>query len=173
MATFKPIVLKGKVHINKKKESNIKIEIIHRGEVDRIKTNYYVPPTLMDEDGKVKKEHPNSKFINTKLKEKTLDYEKTLLKLDEKFLEGLSVLQIKKILVGEDVSEIDFWIYAKKRIQELREAGRNGTANSYEDSVKRFKEVVKVGWLPFSNIDKKLLESFVTQKKKIINQLTA
>lgn len=171
MPTFKPVILKGKIHINKKGESNIKILVVHKGKAEYIKTDYYVPPKIgnketLGPDGKIISSHANASFINAKLKELTLSYELAILKLDAKFIEGLTTKQIKQILVGEDISDVDFYGYAKRRIQELKDAGRTGTANSYSDSVERLKEFTKTEWLPFNQMDKKFLENFVTHKKK-------
>lgn len=171
MPTFKPVILKGKIHINKKGESNIKILIVHKGQAEYIKTDYYIPPKIgnketLGADGKIISSHANASFINAKLKELTLSFELTILKLDAKFIEQLTTKQIKQILVGEDITKTDFYSYSKRRINELKEAGRGGTANSYSDSVERLKEFTKTNWLPFDEMDKKFLENFVTHKKK-------
>lgn len=172
MPTFKPVVLKGKIHINKKGESNIKILIVHHKIPDYIKTDHYIDPNLMNDDGKIDKKHPNATRINLKLSEKLTEYQKKILEHDEVYIEGLNVKQIKALLLKDKIKkeneteDIDFFQYANKRIEELKNEGREGTANSYSDSVKRLKEYIKLDKLPFESIDKKLLESFILYKKR-------
>lgn len=48
IATFKPVVLSGKIHLKQDGTSNVKIRIYHNRELQYFSTKYYIEPNLID-----------------------------------------------------------------------------------------------------------------------------
>jgi site-specific recombinase XerD len=166
MPTFKPVVLKGAAQLTLKKESNIKIAVIHHGKSAYIATEYYIQPKFMLKSGYISDKYPDYDWLNTRLNEKILKFKKKLIRVDAKMVDRMTVQQIKQFVIDDEISDIEFFSYCKKRISEIRANGNTGTAASYEDSVKRFKEFVRLEILPFEALTKRLLESFIAKKKE-------
>jgi hypothetical protein len=118
MATLKAVILKDQV--NKKGESNIKILIVHKGVTKYIKTDHYVKPDFMMPSGKVNKKCPNSELINTELNAKIIEYQRKIIKLGDD-IKRLNSTQIKEYLTQENLEQIDFFEFAKRHIQYLKE----------------------------------------------------
>jgi hypothetical protein len=165
MATFKPVVLKGKIHINKKGESNIKILIVQNGQNEYIKTDYYTNPEWMLPSGKVnKKKHPNADYINMELGSLVTKYERTILQLGE-YARVITAKQIKELLTGEKLEDIDFFEYADRRIQYLKDDGQK-TWKTYHDSIEQIKKFVGRPVLQFAEINEDF--SVIQLKKNIV-----
>ena len=163
MASFKPVIRKGQ--INKQGLSNIKIQIVHEGKTDYIATDYFVDPNFMKPNGEVKEKYPNSDYINKKLSQIVYEYKRDMLRYSEKGYKFNSAKEIKNTLILPPQKEItDFFQYCTHRIQQLKD-NKKGTAVTYENSITQFKKVLNIPVLPFSAINKNLLELFEAKAK--------
>ena len=163
MATFKAVVLKGQK--NKKELSNIKILIVQHGDTAYIKTDYYIEPKFMLDSGKIQKKHPNFDELNQKLGIKILEYERKIIGLGDT-AKYLSAKQIKEFLNTKNLEQIDFFEYAVRRINHLKDTGKR-THQIYSDSIVQIKEFVGRPILPFNEITVSFLERFETHSKDV------
>lgn len=157
MPTYKAVVLSGKNQENSKGEKNIKICLTHKRRAVYIPTTYYIKGSQIGKDGKVKY-HPNATYINMSINATILKFQKADMAIGQD-IEAMSAMDLKKLRISENNGAIDFYKFAERRIQELKEAGKQAYI-SYADSIKRLKEFYTAPVLPFHDINKKFLEEF-------------
>jgi site-specific recombinase XerD len=157
MASLKPVVKKDKSHINAKGESRILILVVHKGKNVYLRTDFSTNPKHMLASGKIRSTHPNATELNKKLGLIVDGYQSKILKLKTS-LNNIDIHQLKEILARENSLSEDFYTFADKKIEEIRQRSKK-TADTYKHSVNKLQKVAP-GFLPFSSIDKKLLEKF-------------
>lgn len=169
-----------KKQIRKDGKTNIKIRIFHKGKTRYIGTKYYVKPKDFSiSDGKVKRSHPNSSFLNKELKLLEARYETKIIEipnadyltcsqivekltLKEEIANFLEVISAKIVsLIPSDPDEKSTWEkYYYTRINIKKYLG-------YEDNFpKKFKRhhfkvgMIEEPFLPFYEIDQDFLIDF-------------
>ncbi len=166
MATFK-VILKDK---RKDGNYNVKIQIIHNGQPQFIKTEFYLTGKQINKFGRVKN-HPNASIINARLDEMISGYER---KLDEIFLNlnNLTAKQVKEYLTSSvKRNEVEFFTFMEEYIGNLKARyekeletdpkASKKTLECYDllqKSVRRF--MGKEQTLFFKDIDKSWLEKY-------------
>lgn len=157
MTTFKACIRLNQS--NKQGLTNIKIRITHNGNSDYFSTEHYIKPDFMNnKKGIVKDKCPNADYYNSSISDKINDLIKKKLKAGNQ-VDRWSVKQLKEYLSEEEKENIDFFEYTEKRIQFLKENNK-ATWKVYSDALHVFKQFVGVRILPFSSLDKRLLERF-------------
>lgn len=177
MANLKLVILTSKVKSNG--ECRVYVQLTHKRQVEQIPTSVNVKPENF-EFGKVSKKDPNSGLKNIMLMEILTGFESKLLKLGEK-QEYMTIKSIRSFLKSksEIFCETDFFKYSRNRISELRDMGKDGTANPLSNAVNRFEEFIKKDRIDFNEITVNMLERFVSyyqkkgnKKNSIANYLT-
>ena len=123
MATFKPVVLKGNKHLKSDNTSNIKIRITHNRKADYISTVYYINPDQFKNGSAA---GGNSKFINERLADLLLIYQRRYLELGG-MAENMTVQELKAAVLKEKAEEIDFLKFAEDYQKQLLKEGKEGS----------------------------------------------
>ena len=135
-----PLVIR--VHSGRKR-SDINLKIY-------LKENQFDPISQ-----KVKRNHPNEKVINQRLKQTLLDLEKTKLNL-EITDEALSAEKIKNTLI-KPIPKLNFIEYGKKVVEEMRAVNRLGNALAYEGALNALQTYSGRSDLQFKEVNYELL----------------
>lgn len=106
---------------------------------------------------KVKKNHPNEKMINMRIKQAVLQVQDTKLNLEIRD-EVLSAEKIKNNVVKPQ-PKLNFIQYADGLILQMRQVNRNGNASAYRDAINALKEYSGRTDLQFKEINYELLSS--------------
>lgn len=165
MATFKAVVRAKQT--NRQGLTNVKIRVTQNGICDDIPTKHYIKPGHIKTSGIVLKD-PNSDYINNQISITIVEYQNKLLKAGKK-AERWDGKQIKHYLMSENLIEMDYFEYARKRIAYLKENNK-ATWVTYNQGIDQFEKFVGVNYLPFPEITKSLLEKFAD---KYTNKNTA
>ncbi len=135
MATFKPVVLSGKIHLKQDGTSNIKIRIYHNRELQYFSTNYYIEPNLIDKSGNISSTANNSELLVYDLNELLQKLRGIYLKLGNSRTQYMTCSELKKEIeksLTPDSEFIDFVAFSKKIIQKTK---KEKTAEWYERSL--------------------------------------
>jgi integrase len=104
---------------------------------------------------KVKKNHPNEKMINQRIRQAILEVEKTTLTLEMKE-EVISAEKIKSTIV-KPVPKFNFIQFGEKVVTDMRNVNRNGNANAYRDALIALKKYSGKTALEFTEVNYELL----------------
>ena len=104
---------------------------------------------------KVKKNHPNEKLINQRIRKAVLEVEKTTLNLEMKE-EVITSEKIKSTIV-KPVAKLNFFQYGEKIIADMRNVKRNGNANAYRDALIALKTYSGKATFEFTEVNYELL----------------
>jgi len=135
MATFKPVVLSGKVHLKQDGTSNIKIRLYHNKELQYFSTKYYVEPNYIDKSGAVSPIAPNSELLNYEVSELLQNIRGNYLKLGNSRTKYMTCAELKKEIernMSPENEFIDFVAFTKKVIMNTK---KDKTAEWYERSL--------------------------------------
>ena len=157
MATFKAVILKGKVHVKQDKTTNIKIRITHNKKSDYISTDLYVHHKKFSNGFATGGEAAN--FLNSRIRDELEKYTQRYWKLGDT-VSHIPVKELKKrLMVADFKDEIDFHAFAEEYTRLLIAQGRIGSArglNGVTSNLKKFKKK-----LLFSQINVQFLNEFV------------
>ena len=132
MSTFK--VLLDKRRKLKDETYPLVIRIYNGRKFSTYKLKVYLKESQFDTSKqKVKKNHPNEKLINQRIRKAVLEVEKTTLNLEMKE-EFISAEKIKNNIVRPQ-PKLNFIEYGEKLIADMREVSRNGNADAYRDAI--------------------------------------
>lgn len=106
---------------------------------------------------KVKRNHPNEKMINMKIKQTVFQVENTKLNLEIRD-EILSAEKIKSQIV-KPLLKLNFIEYGEKIVAEMRAVNRIGNALAYEGAINALKSYSGKSKLQFTEINYELLKS--------------
>lgn len=166
MANLKLVIFKNKPKENG--ECSVYAQITHRGKVDWIPTGIYVLPVNFKGTRVYggRNGDPNASLKNVKLNEVSTKYEMKLLNLGSK-ADSLTVKIIKNFLIAKsDVFCItDFFEYTSRRIKELEDMNRIGTAHLLQATYNSLKTYHPKS-LDFSDITVNFLEKFISACQK-------
>lgn len=160
MATFKPVILKGDIHIKSDGTTNLKIRITHNRKADYISTDLYVIPN------KTKKgyhEGSNADFINDRLTDYLSKYQKAYLNLGEK-ARYMTVKELKQAITEENRNDIDFIRFAENYMAQLQAQKKEGSIRAVRGFLVNLKAFSPT--LSFHHIDSKYLTSFENYLRK-------
>lgn len=135
MATFKPVVLSGKVHLKQDGTSNIKIRLYHNKESQYFSTKYYVQPNYVDNSGTISPFAPNSELLNFEVSELLQKIRGSFLKLGNSRTRYMTCAELKQEIersMSPENEFIDFVVFSKKVIQETK---KEKTAEWYDRSL--------------------------------------
>lgn len=135
MATFKPVVLSGKVHLKQDGTSNIKIRLYHNKELQYFSTKYYVEPNYIDKSGAVSPIAPNSELLNYEVSELLQKIRGNYLKLGNSRTKYMTCAELKKEIernMSPENEFIDFVAFTRKVIMNTK---KDKTAEWYERSL--------------------------------------
>lgn len=104
---------------------------------------------------KVKRNHPNEKIINMRIRQAILKVQETSLKL-EMNEEVITAHKIKSTIV-KPRPQWNFIQFGDKLIQDMRNVGRQGNANAYRDAIAALKTYSGRTDLQFKEVDYRLL----------------
>ncbi len=138
---------------------NIKIRIFHNGSTRYIATKYNVPKNQFSlSDGKVRKSHPLSGFLNKELKLLEGQYEEKILKI--KNIESLTISQlISKLKQKRQKAEL--FELMEDYIVWLKSQGRVKTAKTYETTKHALEEYTGRKQILMIELDDNFLASYV------------
>lgn len=123
MATFKPVVLSGKIHLKQDGTSNVKIRIYHNRELQYFSTKYYIEPNLIDKSGNISPFANNSELLIYDLNELLQKLRGIYLKLGSSRTQYMSCSELKKEIEKSLAPEnefIDFVSFSKNIIQNTK-----------------------------------------------------
>lgn len=170
MPNFKPIVRKD--HTSKNGVARIYIQVPFKGRTDRLKTDYYIDPKFMQDNGKVKDTHPLAAKIN-------LGLTREVMKCWSVFASGRfnNIRELMDALKRDESGEgADFFTYAEKRADELHAEKRFSSENGIRSLITILKEMYKQDTLPFYKIDSEFilrLKDHLMSHDKSINTVIA
>ena len=154
MATFKAEVYKHQ----KRSDGtwNVKIRVTHNREKKYLSTSIYVKPDDITRSFKLKKN------ITDKTDKMIEEYEAICADLG---------LRLKTMSMGELITElekglkpkvenIDFIAFSARKIKEMEEAGRGGSAKSYKTTIESLKRFIKRDTLNISEITSGFMEDY-------------
>ena len=107
---------------------------------------------------RILKKHPNQTALNLHLMNIQLQYELKIVEITAKNSK-LKVVELKQILLGEDLKDSTFYDFALKQIEHMEVQGRFGNAQSYITATNRFIEFANKN-LKLSVIDFQLVLDF-------------
>ncbi len=143
MATFKPVIFKGKDHIKSDGTTNINIRVYHRKISQYISTPYYIPPEHMLESGGISPLHPNADTLDYEIGELIQKHKGNFIKLGTNRTSKMSCTELRDILISmsEPQSDfIDFVDFSKKVVEGTK---KKKTASWYDNSINSFKKFWK------------------------------
>ncbi|NCA79962.1 MAG: hypothetical protein EOM76_07245 [Sphingobacteriia bacterium] len=115
MATFRAIVLKGKIHLKKDNTSNIKIRITHNQKSEYIPTDLFIQPDNLKNGTAT---GTNAAFINMRITDYLQIYQRRYLKLGD-MAEKLNVRELRDELLKDHIEQIDFLKFAEDYQKQL------------------------------------------------------
>ena len=139
MATYKAVILKGKIHTKNDGTSNIKIRVTHNRKVDYISTDLFINPDDMDKVQGVANSGRNKDFINLRITDYLYKYRKKDIELGDKRL-YMSVSNLKEHLINGKTSgnQIDFFEFISEFIEKVSVKGTSEQYNALVGSLKNF-----------------------------------
>lgn len=168
MATFKAEVYKHQ----KRSDGtwNVKIRVTHNREKKYLSTSIYVKPDDITRSFKLKKN------ITDKTDKMIEEYEAICSDLG---------LRLKTMPIGELISElekgvkpkvenIDFIAFSARKIKEMEEDGRGGSAKSYKTTIESLKRFIKRDTLAISEITSTFMEDYekwLRDRKPLTNRV--
>ena len=161
MATFKPVVLIGKVHLKQDGTSNIKIRIYHNRESQYFPTNHYIKPELLDKSGTVSPLADNSDLLIYEINGVIQKLREVYLKLGNTRTQYMTCADLKKEIEKSLAPEnefIDFVAFSQKIIKETK---KHKTAEWYERSLSALCWYTKRGKLDIKSITSSMLNLMI------------
>ena len=156
--------IKAILYTHKKLKDNshpIVLQFIHDRKIRKIALGYSITPSYWDEEkGLVQSNHPNSKSLNSLIKQKIGEAEKEKIKLQSE----------KEIFTVDDlISRIrktrpktSFFTYTENLISEMLKAKKIGNADIYKTTLSVVRSFYNKSTLEFSQIDFNFLKSLET-----------
>lgn len=109
---------------------------------------------------KVRKTHPNYKWLNNFLKGKRAEAQQEILKVREKSKNGVTADILKQAVEGSWQDLTDFFTFAEDIIADFEKRGKYRRKRNYKVVMGRMREFWGKDKLPFSNIDVTFLRKF-------------
>ena len=157
MAKVSSTIRKGQ--IKKDGKANIKIRIFHNGGTRYIGTKYNVSTKLFSiPEGRVKRSHPQSSFINKELKILEAKYEAKIMEMKD--LEIISVSQLVAKLKEKKKKSTNLLELFENRVSEFKKTPDKNTWRSYNNTLINLKSFTGREFLSLVEIDEKFLEGF-------------
>ncbi|GHT33505.1 tyrosine recombinase [Bacteroidia bacterium] len=181
MANLKLVVFSKKAKENG--ECRVYVQLTHKGKVTWIKTIVCVRPEYFDGGRINPRKDPNAGLKNIAISGDMSKYERKLLDIGDK-ADYMNIETLCNFLKSKSdvLCETDFFRFSEKRIAELKEIGRFGTATPLQNAVNRFRDFLKTKKqyaIDFNDISTSLLEKFIYhyqqaghKKNSIANYLT-
>jgi hypothetical protein len=160
MATFKPVILKGKCHQKSDGTSNIKIRIYHNGTVQYVSTEYFIEPSFMGRDGSILPACINAESFNYELGEILQHFRTICIKLGSYRTQKMTCLELKDELLKQINPEnevIDFVAFSQKIIDNVP---KKKTSEWYQDSIHSFSNFYNSKVININDIRSRTLEEF-------------
>lgn len=157
MSSFKAVIFTGKNQTKSDGTINIKIRITHNRKVDYIATELYILPDSFDKSSGVVKTGKNKDYINLRITDHILKYQKKDIELGER-RDYMTVKQIKTFLLEEKKNSgaLDFFEISKEYLKSVTSSGTLRWHNTAIASLKSF-----IGdKLPFSEINLAFLKQY-------------
>jgi len=160
VATFKAVILKGKIHVKEDGTTNLKIRITHNRKADYISTDLYVTP---DKTKKGYSAGSNSEYVTDRTTDYISKYQKAYLNLGEK-TKFMTVKELKQSITDEKQNEIDFIKFADNYMIQLQAQKKEGSFRAARGLLVNLKAFSPT--LYFHQIDSRFLTRFETYLKK-------
>lgn len=154
MATFKAVILKGKIHVKEDGTTNLKIRLIHNRKADYISTDLYVIP---DKTKKGYHEGNNAEYVNDRITDYLSKYQKAYLNLRDK-ARFMTVKEVKQAVTDDKQNEIDFIKFADNYMIQLQAQKKEGSFRAARGLLVNLKAFAPT--LYFHQIDSRFLASF-------------
>lgn len=136
MATFKPVVLTGNIHLKQDGTTNIKIRLYHNRESQYFSTNHYINPAMLDKaSGIISPLVDNCELLTYDINETIQKLRGVYLRLGNARTQYMTCADLKKEIEKSLAPEnefIDFVAFGQKIIKETK---KTKTAEWYERSL--------------------------------------
>lgn len=166
MATFKPVVLTGKIHQKLDGTSNIKIRIYHNRESQYISTKHYVAPELMDGSGNISPQADNSELLNYEINDTIQKIRSVYIKMGSARTTYMTCGDLKKEIersLSQQNEIIDFIAFSKEIIKGTKKAK---TAQWYEGGLNALCSFTRKNKVDVKAITSDLLNSMMLKMAK-------
>ncbi len=152
MATFRAVILTGKHHVKADGTTNVKIRITHHRQNQYISTDLYVVPDDW------KDAQTGDPFMNSRIIDHLATYNHRYLALGD-IAQRLTALELKRqLMIGTDMTNIDFWEFADRYMADLKRLGKKGSIRGFRGPVAKLKAFRPS--LKFADIDRAFLTAF-------------
>lgn len=161
MATFKPVVLVGKIHLKQDGTTNIKIRIYHNRESQYFSTTHFVKPAMLDKSGVISPLADNCDLLTYELNESIQKLRGIYLKLGNARTQYMTCADLKKEIEKSLAPEnefIDFVAFGHKIIKDTK---KTKTAEWYERSLSALCWYLKRDKLDIKAITSSMLNSMI------------
>lgn len=149
---------------------NIKIRIFHEDSARYIATKFNVPFDMFSiPDGKVKRSHPQSGFINKELKILEARYEAKIMEMDD--LDIISVSQLVSRLKRKPREIVNLINLFSERIDELKKHPDKTTWRTYNNTKLNLISFAGREFIPLVAVDEHFLEKFTAWHLKKENSV--
>ncbi len=160
MATFRAVILKGKIHVKDDLTANIKIRVTHNGKAEYYGTDLYINPDYF-KNGYASGN--NADFINMRILDYLNLYHRRYLDLGN-MTSAMTVKELKKEISHDKTESIDFIKFAEEYLANLKLDGRQGSVRAvrgFLSNLKAYRPKVQ-----FSNINSQFLQGFEAWMKR-------
>lgn len=167
MPNFKPVIRKD--YTSKNGKARIYIQVPFKSDTRLIKTEHYIEPRYMQDNGRVKDTYPNASALNIALGRKVIQYEEIYLRNEVR-----TMSQLMNLLKDNQDSKVDFFKYVKDMVTQLDKEERHSTSGVYNAIMVSLKKHTHKETLAFSDIDSNFLEKYkdsMLLKGKSINTI--
>lgn len=153
MANFKAVI--------HQKQTKVKIQVTHQGKTRYINTGIAINPETEFKNGQVIN-HARAREYNIKIRQLINAYDEKVLQLGAIRLKNMSMETLLQILRNIDGSagETDFFTYAKKHADELRQAGKTSYSDSIKQTIKVMQTAMQIEYIDFKDITPFMLQKF-------------
>lgn len=166
MATFKPVVLTGKIHQKQDGTSNIKIRIYHNRESQYISTKHYIAPGLMDGAGSISPQADNSELLNYEINDTIQKIRSVYIKMGSARTTYMTCSDLKKEIersLSQQNEIIDFIAFSKEVIKGTK---KTKTAQWYEGGLNALCSFMRKNKVDIKAITSDLLNSMMLKMAK-------
>ena len=153
MPNFKPVVRSD--YTSRNGVARIYIQVPFKGKTERLKTDYYVDPKFMQDNGKIKDSHPLSAQLNLALTREVMRCWKVFAAEHFNSMDEL----MDALRRDESGAGVDFLAYAEKRADDLNKEKRFSSEGGYRSLISSLRGFAQ-GTIPFHKIDSEFLTRF-------------
>ncbi len=160
MATFRAVILKGKIHVKDDLTTNIKIRVTHNRKTEYCGTDLYINPDYF-KNGYASGN--NADFINMRILDYLNLYHRRYLDLGN-MTAAMTVKELKKEISHDKTESIDFIKFAEEYLAGLKLDGRQGSVRAvrgFISNLKAYRPKVQ-----FANINSQFLQGFEAWMKR-------